>query len=68
MRARTEFAREHRWWNVNNWSLVVFSDESDFFPVRSGKLRHWSELMKFYPLIPYRFNFQKLILLRYGDV
>jgi hypothetical protein len=41
IRERKEFAREHRWWNINNWSLIIFSDESDLFPIKSGKLRQW---------------------------
>ena len=34
---RLKFAREHLDWERSEWNLVVFADEADLFPIRSGK-------------------------------
>lgn len=34
---RLIFARNHKNWTRDDWELVIFSDESDFFPTKTGK-------------------------------
>lgn len=42
-RERVLFAKEHRLWAQNDWSLVIFSDESDIFPKRTQSAITWTK-------------------------
>jgi len=36
---RYEFAKSHYFWTIDQWSQVIFSDESDLLPQKCGKMK-----------------------------
>jgi len=34
---RRAFARRYKNWTIDDWNLVIFTDEADLFPTKSGK-------------------------------
>ena len=62
---RLFFANEHLHWDVDDWQLVIFSDEADLFPKKTGKQYvRFKEGQKLVDIIPLREGTKKFITIK----
>ena len=62
---RKKFSKDHLNWDTSDWELVIFSDESDLFPVKCGRqFVHLRENQTIMDIIPITLERQKELTIK----
>jgi len=65
VKQRLKFGNDHLHWDVHDWGLIVFSDESDLLPVKYGRQYvRLKEGQKFVDVIPLRETAKKEVTIK----